>query len=171
MNKLIIIAMGLLTSFFTFSEASGKGVKIPKEKFAVVESSADDKPAIIVVNTSLRKFKHKELYGWTCSLVIQFKETSMNGMPTIDESNLVYDYTEKLDKAIKGDSTQPNAVYLARITWNGTCEVIWQVKDPKVVHEYLGCIIKNKTYPRELDYKIEFDEKWEKVSVYSDIKP
>ena len=95
----------------------------------------------------------------------------MNGMPTTDESNFVYDYIEGLDKIIKSDATQPNALYLARITWNGTYEVIWQVKDPKVVHEYLGSIINTETYPRELDYRIEFDEKWEKVSVYNNIKP
>lgn len=170
MNKLILIAMGLFTSIFSFAETSGKDVKIPEEKFVVVESSADGKPAIIVVNTGLRKFKHKELYGWTCSLVIKFKDTAMNGMPTTDESNYVYDYIEGLDKIIKGDATQPNALYLARITWNGTCEVIWQVKDPKAVHEYLGSIIKTETYPREMDYRIEHDEKWEKVSVYLKIK-
>ena len=171
MNKLILIAMGLFTSIFSFAETSGKDIKIPEEKFVVVESSADGKPAIIVVNTSLRKFKHKELYGWTCSLVIKFKDMAMNGMPTTDESNFVFDYIEELDKTIKGDSIQPNAVYLARITWNGTCEVIWQVKDPKVVHEYLGGIINNKTHPRELDYRIEYDKKWEKVSIYNKIKP
>ena len=171
MNKLILIVMGIFTSLISFAQTNDKEVKIPEEKFVVVESTADDKPAIIVVNTSLRKFKHKKLYGWTCSLVIKFKETAMNGMPTTDESNFVYDYIEGLDKIIKGDATQPNALYLARITWNGTCEVIWQVKDPKVVHEYLGSIINTETYPRELDYRIEFDEKWEKVSVYNNIKP
>ena len=170
-NKLLLIVMGIFTSLISFAQTNDKEVKIPKEKFVVVESSAEDKPAIIVVNTSLRKFKHKKLYGWTCSLVIKYKETAMNGMPTTEESDFVYNYIEELDKTIKGDSLQPNALYLARITWNGTCEVIWQVKDPKVVHEYLGGIINAKTYPRELDYRIEFDEKWEKVSVYNNIKP
>lgn len=171
MNKLLLIVMGIFTSFISFAQTIGKEVKIPEEKFAVVESTVDDKPAIIVVNTSLRKFKHKKQYGWTCSLVISYKETALNGMPTTEESDFVYNYIEELDKTIKGDSLQPNALYLARITWNGTCEVIWQVKDPKVVHEYLGVIINAKTYPRELDYRIEFDEKWEKVSVYNNIKP
>ena len=148
MKKLILIVMGLLTSIFSFAEKGQKGVKIPEEKFSVVESVANEKPAIIVVNTSLAKFKHKKLYGWTCSLVIQYKDTAMNGMPTTEESEFVYK---------------------ARITWNGTCEVIWQVKDPKKVHEYLGGIIINKTYPREMDYRIEYDKKWEKVSIYNKI--
>ena len=87
-------------------------------------------------------------------------------MPTTEESDFVYNYIEELDKKIKGDAKQPNALYLARITWNGTCEVIWQVKDPKAVHEYLGGIITNKTYPRELDYQIEYDGKWKNVVTY-----
>lgn len=53
--------MGIFTSFISFAQTIGKEVKIPEEKFAVVESTVDDKPAIIVVNTSLRKFKHKKL--------------------------------------------------------------------------------------------------------------
>lgn len=171
MKKLILIVMGLLTSIFSFAEKGQKRVKIPEEKFSVVESFANEKPAIIVVNTSLAKFKHKKLYGWTCSLVIQYKDTAMNGMPTTEESEFVYNYIEELGKVIKGDTNQPNAVFLARITWNGTCEVIWQVKDPKKVHEYLGGIIINKTYPREMDYRIEYDKKWEKVSIYNKIKP
>ncbi|MBQ3624672.1 MAG: DUF695 domain-containing protein, partial [Prevotella sp.] len=85
MVRFILIAMGLLSSLLSFAGTGDKGVKIPKEQFAVVESSSGDKPAIIVVNTSLRKFKHKKIYGWTCSLVINYKETAMNGMPTTEE--------------------------------------------------------------------------------------
>ena len=103
MVRFTLIAMGLLSSLLSFAGTGGKGVKIPEEQFAVVESSSGDKPAIIVVNTSLRKFKHKKLYGWTCSLVISYKETAMNGMPTTEESTFVYNYIEELDKKIKGD--------------------------------------------------------------------
>ena len=168
--KSILVAIGMLVSIFSFAGNREKTVKIPEEKFTVVESSADGKPAVIVVNTSLKKFKHKKLYGWTCSLVIQYKDTVQNGMPTLDESNFVYEYLEELNTVIKGAATQPNALFLARITWNGNCGVIWQVKDPNIVHEYLGGIIKDKKYPRELDYRIERDEKWKKVAMYTDIQ-
>ena len=45
MNKLILIVMGLFTSLISFAETDDKEVKIPEEKFVVVESTADDKPA------------------------------------------------------------------------------------------------------------------------------
>ena len=92
-------------------------------------------------------------------------------MPTAEESEFVYNYIEELDKNIKGDPGNPNALFLARVTWNGTCEVIWQVKDPEAVHKYLGGIITGKTYPRELDYRIEHDPKWKGVAIYNKIKP
>lgn len=80
--------------------------------------------------------------------------------------NYVIDYVEKLDKDIKGRTGDPNALFLARIIWNGTCEVIWQIKDPEPVHQYLADIIKSNSYPRELDYRIENDKKWKKMSFY-----
>lgn len=55
MHKLLLIVMGLLTSLFSFSQTGGKDVIIPEEKFAVVESSADDKPAIIVCEHKFEK--------------------------------------------------------------------------------------------------------------------
>ena len=61
----------------------------------------------------------------------------------------------------------PNALFLARITWNGTLEAIWQVNDPEIVHKYLQNIIAEKSYPREMDYRIEYDAKWENVSYYT----
>ncbi|MBO5467529.1 MAG: DUF695 domain-containing protein [Prevotella sp.] len=166
MIRLFLVAFGLLLSLLFCAGADNKTVKIPEREFVVRTSTSGNKPALIVANTSLKKFEHKELYGWTCSLVISFKETTIDGMPTTEESDFVYNYIEELDKKIKGDAKQPNALYLARITWNGTCEVIWQVKDPKAVHEYLGGIITNKTYPRELDYQIEYDAKWKNVVTY-----
>jgi superfamily II DNA or RNA helicase len=171
MFRLTLIAMALLSGLFSFAKKDNEKVMIPEEQFALATVPSDDRPAVIVANTSLRKFKHKKLYGWTCSLVIKYKETAEKGMPTAEESEFVYNYIEELDKNIKGDPDNPNALFLARVTWNGTCEVIWQVKDPETVHKYLGGIITGKTYPRELDYRIEHDPKWKGVAIYNKIKP
>ena len=171
MFRLTLIAMALLSGLFSFAKKDNEKVMIPEEQFALATVPSDDRPAVIVANTSLRKFKHKKLYGWTCSLVIKYKETAEKGMPTAEESEFVYNYIEELDKNIKGDPDNPNALFLARVTWNGTCEVIWQVKDPEAVHKYLGGIITGKTYPRELDYRIEHDPKWKGVAIYNKIKP
>lgn len=141
-------------------------VKIPENRYSLVHSSRDDKPAVIVVNSGIREFEPKDVFGWTCSLIIDFQDLAQNGMPTREESDIVLDYFEKLDADIRGDEIHPNALFLARITWNGTFQAIWQVHDPKIVHEYLQKIISEKSCPRDMEYRIEYHAKWENVEYF-----
>ena len=164
--KRVLLLMGLVSSLLACGQNNTKKVIIPEDKFAVVHSTYDGTPAVIVVNTSLRKFKPKDVFGWSCSLVMNYKDLAENGMPTSEESEFVYQYLEGLSKQIIGDPSHPNALYLARVTWNGTCEVIWQVNNPEPVNEFLKGIIDSETYPREFNYKMEYDAKWNNVSWY-----
>lgn len=141
-----------------------RSILIPDEKCAVVSSTFDGLPAVIVVNTALRAFKDKDLFGWTCSLIMDYENLADNGMPTSEESKLVIDYLEGLSKQIIGDPVHPNALFLARVSNNGTCQILWQINDPKPVDELLNKIINDSTYPREFDYRIEYDETWKRVS-------
>ena len=166
MRTLSFIIMGLFFNLFSFAQPKGKPIVIPEEKFSVFALSSEGKPVTVLLNSALKEFKHKKTYGWTCSLVISFKDMTEDGVPTNEEYNYVIDYVETLDKDIKGRTSDPNALLLARIIWNGTCEVIWQIKDPEPVHQYLGDIIRSNSYPRELDYRIEYDKKWKKISFY-----
>lgn len=164
-----VIALNCLAVLPTFSGCTQqKEVKVnfPEEQYGVVETAIDNKPAVIVVNTSLKDFEAKDIFGWSCSLIIPFKETAENGMPTQDESDFIYKYFQTLDTAIKGDPVHPNALFLARITFDGKMEIIWQIYDPKPVHQFLQEIIENKKYPRELDYQIEYDKEWKNVEWY-----
>lgn len=164
--KKVLLLIGLLSSLLVGGQNKTKKIRIPEEEFAVVQCAFDETPAVIVVNTSLSKFKHKDVFAWSCSLVIRYKDLAENGMPTAEESDFVYQYLEELSTQIIGDPSHPNALYLARVTWNGTCEVIWQVYDPEPVNEFLKGIIESESYPREFDYKMEYDAKWDKVSWY-----
>jgi hypothetical protein len=165
--KKILLILGLLSCLAVWGQSMTKQVKIPKEKFAVVTTEVDSLPAVIVVNTNLRKFKAKDVFGWSCSLVMKYERLAENGMPTPEESDFVYEYLEELSEQIIGDPSHPNALYLARITWRGTCEVIWQVNNPEPVDKLLRGIIESQSYLREFDYQMEYDATWDNVSVYT----
>ena len=137
-------------------------VLIPEEKLSIVEYEAEKLPAIMVMNYSLLKFKPKEVFLWNLSIIINFNDLNNNGMPKKEETDLIIPFEETIDDQLKGDNKdKPNALFLARITWNGTRELIYRVHDPEVVNNYLQSIIENKNYPREFDYKMESDKKWE----------
>ena len=85
-----------------------------------------------------------------------------NGMPSRQEVEVIDSFGDELDEAIKGpDLEKPNALFLVRITWNGTRELIWRVFDPEVANSYLQEILNSNNYVRPFDYRMEEDESWE----------
>lgn len=156
--------MSFLSSMFSRGQSTQIKVGIPKDYYALVKSNIDGKPAITVVNTALREFKAKDVFAWTLTLTMELKSADESGMPTSDESKLVIDYLERLSEQIKGDANHPNALFLARETWDGTCQMIWQIYDPKTVDKILKEIIDDKSHPRPFEYIMEYDPKWEKVA-------
>lgn len=138
-------------------------VIIPREHYVLVNSSRYGLPAILVINSGLRHFKERSVFGWTCQIVVYFNELADNGMPTHEESTLVLNFFDKLNALIKGNENHPNALFVSRCTNDGALNAIWQVNDPKITEHQLQNIIDNKQYPREFDYKIEYDEDWKGI--------
>lgn len=84
-----------------------------------------------------------------------------NGMPSKNEVDVIDDYGDFLDDKIKGENKEkPNALFLARITWNGTRELIWRVYDPEIADKFLKDLIADGNQIREFDYRMDSDEEW-----------
>lgn len=137
-------------------------VIIPEESFSTLEFTQENLPGIAVVNSALRGFEPKVVFGWHLSLIIDFEESDEKGMPSPAEQKLIEPFEKSLDALIKGaDSDRPNALFLARITWNNTRELVWRVFDPALTNNLLQELISKDEFPRPLDYKMENDPKWE----------
>ena len=80
--------MSFLTDIFRKDNNSVKLI-IPEDNLVIANRTLNRLPSVMVVNTALRKFKYKNIFGWTCSLWMEFKELANNEMPTNDESQLV----------------------------------------------------------------------------------
>lgn len=137
-------------------------VVIPEDRFRIVEFRQGDMPGIGVVNEALAAFEPKVVFAWHLSIMLQFDDLVLNGMPSQSERELVDSWGELVDVAVKGeDPERPNALFLARITWNATRELIYRVYEPEAVNQYLVKVIDSKSYPRNFDYRMEHDPKWE----------
>ncbi len=136
-------------------------VKIPDEYFQIVKFKQEELPGIAVVNKNLADFEPKEVFSWHCSVMLNCKELIKNGMPSKAEVKLLDEFGDYLDDKIKGlDKEKPNGLFLARITWNETRELIWRIYDPEITNEFLNALIERNEYPREFDYRIDNDEEW-----------
>lgn len=136
-------------------------VNIPDEEPRIVEFIQDNSPGIAYINRSLINFEPKVVFSWHLSIMLEIEDTVENGMPSIKERELLDALGGLLDRNIKGDNVQkPNALFLARITWNKTRELIWRVSDPEPADKYLQQIISENSSPRSFDYRIDSDPEW-----------
>ncbi len=140
---------------------------IPQESYSVLEFMQEDHPGVGVVNTALRGFEPKVVFSWHLSLVLQLDDLIEQGMPSATERELIDAFGDTLDHAIKGDDPEkPNALFLSRITWNASRELIWRVFDPEPVNDYLQSIINGDAAlrPRPFDFRMDHDPEWEKTT-------
>ena len=142
-------------------------VVIPVESYSIFQFTDEDMPGIVTVNTALREFEPKIVFSWHLSLIVDFQEIIDNGMPSEAERRLIDEFEIELDGHIKGtDPLKPNAIFLARITWNGTRQLIWRVYDPEPVNHLLQEIISTENHPRQFDFRIDPDREWELTEFY-----
>ena len=136
-------------------------VVIPEEYYSVLNFKQDELPGVAVINTGLRGFEPKEVFAWHLSIMLDFENLIENGMPNKDDRTLAENFEDELAPEIIGESIEkPNALYLGRITWNETRELIWRVYNPEPINDLLQEIINEKEYPLEFDYRIDHDKDW-----------
>lgn len=140
---------------------------IPDEEYEVISFEQDDLPGVAVINKNLRRFYPKDTFVWQCSIMVYCEEIKEDGKLTKKEYKILDEFGEYLDRHIKGQfKEKPNAMMLARITWNGTREFVWRVYDPEPVNEFLQYSIDYKIHPREFEFSIEEDSRWELADIH-----
>jgi Family of unknown function (DUF695) len=132
-------------------------VVIPDEVYAVLEWQQDDLPAVCVVNQSLAAFEPKIEFAWHLSIIVECVDLAGNGMSTNEEVSVLDRFGDDLDENLKADG---NALFLARITWNGRRQFLYRVYDPELANRYLTDLIEGHASPREFEFRMEHDEAW-----------
>lgn len=135
-------------------------VVIPEERHQIVEFRQDDLPGIAVINSSLADFQPRKVFRWHLSILIEFVDVIENGMPSQADRDLVDPFGDSIDLRLEDSPAKPNALFLARITWNATRELIYRVHNPEVANAVLQEIIASHGYPREFDFRMEDDPEW-----------
>ena len=105
----------------------------------------------------------KRIFGFFCSVIFQFRNLEGSTWPTQEEVAQMQDYTDKIDQALKGDPSHPNALLVARITENGFYQMIWMLNNPHIANEYLNGIVTENRQERDFEYLIEKDLEWNKI--------
>jgi hypothetical protein len=136
-------------------------VVIPDAKYRIIEFVQEDFPGVGFINFSFQDFEPKAVFAWHLSIMINLEDMIENGMPSKEERKVIDEFESRLDLLLKGpDVDKPNALFLARITWNETRELMWRIYNPETANQILQTIIDQNDSPREFDYRMDSDEEW-----------
>jgi hypothetical protein len=108
-------------------------ILIPEPHYTLFNTTRSDLPEVIVVNDALLTFVHTDIFPWHLEVTIDAVSLAENGMPTPDESAILFELGDAIEEALVGY----NALFLARSTWNGFRQLSFRVHDPEVAHNLL----------------------------------
>jgi hypothetical protein len=138
-------------------------IEYPEPIYSLFDTSRDDLPAVVVVNTALREFAHRDLFQWHLSVLITPHALAEQGMPTREECAVVNAVDDEIEAVVTGDR---NAVFLARETWNGRRQLLFRVHDPKIAESSLQRLIARGSQQREWEFLMEHDTSWSFAAPY-----
>jgi hypothetical protein len=140
-------------------------IVIPKEVDTLIKFRQRDLPGFATVNSALKEFEPKIVFPWNLSVLIRCGRLVEDRLPSTDEQKLLYEFEDKLDPLIKA---KDNALFIARATHDAHREIIWRVRNPEAANSVLRGVLLSKDYPREFEYRMDEDPRWEKTTWYLD---
>lgn len=136
-------------------------VSIPEPDMLGVKFRQDGRIGFAEVNKALRDSALKSVFQWHFSVWIECEHCDNSGIASEDEKLLLSEFEQFLSRlALGSDPDKPNALFMARIDWNRSRELIWRVYDPEIVDRPLREILGTELPPREFDYRIDLDAGW-----------
>jgi hypothetical protein len=138
-------------------------IEYPEPIYSLFDTSRDDLPAVVVVNAALREFEHRDVFPWHLSVVVEALELANRGMPTRDEYLLLDSVGDLIDNTVLETR---NAIFLARVTWNGRRQLLYRVNNPEVAAQALQDLISIGGQKREWEFRMEGDAEWALATPY-----
>jgi len=141
-------------------------ILVPEPRYTLFNGSRDDLPEVVVVNEALLAFEHTEIFAWHLEVTLHAVDLADHGMPSPDESKLLFEIGDKIEQTLLGD----NALFLARSTWNGFRQLAYRVYDPDVADQALQELL-TKDQGRFWEFRMEHDASWEQAGFYFQLFP
>lgn len=143
-------------------------IDIPEESFILLDTTkSEGTKSLMLINDSLRHHKDdatlKRVFAYYCSVTFYYNDIDETLWPSGDEFSIMQDFTESFDKALKVDAEHPNALFVARVTQKGTCNVIWMLHNAQTAIDFLDGVISEGKQIREFEYSIDVDTEWSNI--------
>jgi hypothetical protein len=138
-------------------------IDLPEDHYTLFNATRDELPEVICVNDALLSFVHTNIFPWHLRVRLDAKALAENGMPTPEESKLLFEMGDRIEEVVLEGRTSfgaRNALFLARSTWNALRELYYCVHDPEITHAALQVLLDAGHHKRYWEYKMSHDPEW-----------
>lgn len=149
-------------------------LEVPKPHYTLFKNVRDGMPEVIVVNDALLSFSHGSIFPWHLRVELEAIELVENGMPSHDESQLLFRIGDRIESTVLSGRTEfggENALFVARSTWNSIRELHFQVHDPEIAHAALQQLLTSEQWQRDWEYQMEDDPEWKEAAAIFQLFP
>lgn len=136
---------------------------VPEAHYSLLDVTRGGLPDVLVVNDSLLHFAEREIFPWHLRVTLDALELVDNGMPSPEESKLLFALGDEIEDVVLAGRTKhdaQNALFLARSTWNGIREQRYQVHDAEIAHAALQELLATRKWVRPWEYEMMYDAEW-----------
>lgn len=84
-------------------------IDLPEDHYTLFKATRDDLPEIIFVSDALLAFPHTGVFPWHLRVRLDAKELADNGMPTPEESGLLFAMGDRIEEIVLGGRTSSGA--------------------------------------------------------------
>jgi len=156
MRYAFLIALVVLLWFSGCKSGSQAGT------FSVLQGEKDGHPLFATIDRSFRDKRARVGFPWFLSVSTRLKDPTTDGLTTNQEASELNDWEDLLEKNYLGDC---RFVYVGRVTWNGTRQLLFYVDRPDCVEPKLKKFAHD--FPKRVfDFQCQPDEQWERVGKY-----
>jgi len=129
--------------------------------FSLTKGERDGLPYFAIVRHAFQQFGRRANLQWLLKIEIDIEyPTEIGLVPNMEaeELNNLEDFFQNKLRSVA------DILFVARITWNGIRFLYFYVSEPKPIAEQLDLLIQTGQYPKEFEYRIERDPRWEKMA-------
>ena len=154
----------------TAGEPEPRRVELPEPDLVEGRGEREDLPLAVVVDRALANVP-SGAFDWLLAITIVLDETDEQALPTAAEREVVDGFAERLSEALldledEDDPGPVNALFLARVDWNGTRELAFRVHDPEVADDLLAFVVESGDYPRPFAFRLDEDQDGSRAREY-----
>lgn len=127
-----------------------------KLEFVLVQTQRESGCAVIVLNRQLMTLDHHQ-FPWQLTVTFDLHRMAQSQRTGAEK----VDRLERLGEALsEGLTHDGNALFAGRVTWNGSRQLIFRLKDPDPAEKFLGMTRQASRWEDSFGYLLEPDPEW-----------